>query len=143
MGSQPRPPVSEAEYEILRVLWDQGPATVRETQQRLQASGTHWQRSTVLTLLQRLEKKGFVASDRTRSRFVFCPTLTREELAQERMNALADEFAAGSPASLLLAFAERSRFTRRELEELREFIDDLLRKRHPTDTSKSRRGGGR
>jgi predicted transcriptional regulator len=99
----------------------------------LAENGTTWQRSTVLTLLQRLEKKGFVTSDRASPKFVFRATLSREDLAHERMKELVEELAGGRPASLLLTFAERSKFSRHELQELREFIDELLRKRRPSE----------
>jgi predicted transcriptional regulator len=138
MSDSNRPDASEAEREILRVLWDEGPGTVREVQQRLDQSGTTWQRSTVLTLLQRLEKKGHVTSDQSSSTFVFDAAVTREDMVHQRMKDLAEELADGRPASLLLAFAERTKFTKAELTELRTFIDGLLKK----DASAARKRSG-
>ena len=138
MADTSRPEASDAEREVLRVLWGQGPGTVREVQQRLDKSGTTWQRSTVLTLLQRLEKKGHVTSDQSSATFVFHPAVTCEDLVHERMQDLAEEFSDGRPASLLLAFAERTKFTKAELTELRAFIDGLIRK----DSSAARKRGG-
>jgi len=138
MADTTRPDASEAEREVFRVLWEHGPGTVREVQRRLDKSGTTWQRSTVLTLLQRLEKKGHVTSDRSSSTFVFHATVTREDLVHQRMKGLAGELAGGRPASLLLAFAERTRFTKAELTELRDLIDGLLQK----DASTPRKRGG-
>jgi BlaI family penicillinase repressor len=131
MAPQPKPPVSPAEREVLRVLWDHGPATVRQVQERLEGTGPDWQRSTVITLLQRLEKKEYVASDRSRHAFVFRAVVSRDELLHQRMVELADELCDGQPAPLLLAFAERQTFTPDELRELRQLIDDLSQKQAP------------
>jgi predicted transcriptional regulator len=128
MDPTQRPPVSDAEREILRVLWDQGPRTAREVLEHLSAAGVDWQRSTVITLLQRLEKKGYVASDRTGHAFVFRAAVSREELMHQRLVELASELADGRPAGLLLAFAERHAFTAAELDELRRLVDELAAK---------------
>ena len=56
--------VSEAELEVLKALWDAGPSTVRTVNTALQHLGRRWAYTTVQTLLQRLEAKGYVASDR-------------------------------------------------------------------------------
>lgn len=138
MAETSRPDASDAEREVLRALWEHGPGTVREIQQRLDRSGTTWQRSTVLTLLQRLEKKGHVKSDQSSPAFVFHAAVTREDLVHQRMQNLADELADGRPASLLLAFAERTKFTKAELTELHRFIEKLLKK----DASAARKRSG-
>lgn len=123
-----RSEASEAEREVLRVLWEHGSGTVREVQQWLDRSGTTWQRSTVLTLLQRLERKGHVASDQSSPTFVFEAIVSRADLVHQRMQHLAEDLTDGRPTSLLLAFAERTKFTKAELTELRSFIDELLRR---------------
>ena len=126
--SQSRPPVSDAEREVLRELWDAGPGTVRELQQRLAAGAPSWTRSTVITLLQRLEKKGYVASDRSGFAFVFRAIVSREELVHQRVSELAAELYDGQAAPLMLAFAQRQRFTPEELAELRRYLDELQSK---------------
>lgn len=125
--TEPRPPISDAEREVLDVLWGHGPGGVRDVLDRLSTHGPRWSRSTVITLLQRLEKKGYVASDRGGFAFTFRAAVTRDELAQQRLQELADEIYGGHAAPLLLAFARRQRFAPGELEELRRLIDELDR----------------
>ena len=57
MSESPRAAMSDAEREVLKVLWDEGPLAVRDVLARLTERGQDWARSTVITLLQRLEKK--------------------------------------------------------------------------------------
>jgi len=128
MNPAPRPSISDAELEILRALWEQGPGIVREIQERLAVEGCEWQRSTVITLLQRLERKGYVSSDRSSHAFVFRAAVSRDDLVHQRMLELADELCDGESAPLFLAFAQRQRFTVEELQMLRRMIDQLAAK---------------
>ena len=125
MTHDSRPEISDAERDVLQSLWEHGPGTVREVKERLRTGGPNWSRSTVITLLQRLEKKGFVASDRSDFAFVFRAVVSRDELTNQRMRQLADELYEGEAAPLLLAFARQQRFTPQELKELKELIDSL------------------
>ena len=63
MAERPQP-VSEAELEVLKALWERGPGTVRELREALGPQGRGWAYTTVQTLLQRLEAKGCVHSAR-------------------------------------------------------------------------------
>ena len=60
MVASRKPTVSESEREVLKALWDHGPGTVREVARLLRESGRDWAYTTVMTLLGRLEAKGYV-----------------------------------------------------------------------------------
>ena len=95
MGEVLRPAMSDAERAVLKTLWDHGPAPVRDVWRRLEEQGQGWTRSTVITLLQRLEKKGYVSSDTSGHAFVFGAAVSREEVVQERVAELAAELTDG------------------------------------------------
>jgi BlaI family penicillinase repressor len=127
--TEPRPEMSDAEREVLKVLWTHGALPVREVLEYLTEQGQEWGRSTVITLLQRLEKKGYVASDKSQFAFVFRATASREEVMHARMTDLAGELCDGEALPLMLAFAERHQFSPKELERFRQMIDALEAKR--------------
>jgi predicted transcriptional regulator len=129
MGVDQRQPLSDAEREVLKVLWEHGPLAVREALEHLAEQGQEWSRSTVITLLQRLEKKGYVESDKSQHAFVFRALVSREEVMHARMSDLAGELCDGEALPLVLAFAERHRFSAAELARFRRMIDDLEAKR--------------
>jgi BlaI family penicillinase repressor len=131
-----RPEISDAERAVLKVLWEHGPGPVREIQELLDTQGQEWTRSTVITLLQRLEKKGYVASDKSQFAFVFRAAVSLDEVLHERMKQLAQELSAGGAAPLVLAFAKRHRFTPEEIQEFRAMIDQLDAKRTRRKSSK-------
>ncbi|MCI0378208.1 MAG: BlaI/MecI/CopY family transcriptional regulator [Gemmataceae bacterium] len=133
MAEPQRQPMSEAERAVLKVLWDHGPLPVREVLERLTEQGHEWSRSTVITLLQRLEKKGYVESDKSQFAFVFRAAVSREVVMHARMADLAGELCDGEALPLVLAFAERHRFSPEELARFRRMIDALEAKRPKRD----------
>jgi len=128
MSDSPRPEMSDAEREVLKVLWDHGPLGVRDVLSRLKEQGQEWTRSTVVTLLHRLQAKRYVASDKSQYAFVYRPLVSREEVMHARMTELAAELSNGEAVPLVLAFAERHRFSSDELVRLQRMIDDLKRR---------------
>src|SRR5262245_8665080 len=125
MSESQRPGMSDAEREVLKVLWDRGPLAVRDVLERLAEQGQEWSRSTVITLLQRLEKKSYVGSDKSRFAYVFRALVSREEVMHARMADIAGELCGGDALPLVLAFAERHKFSPEELARFRRMIDAL------------------
>jgi BlaI family penicillinase repressor len=124
-----KPTVSESERDVLKALWDHGPRTVREVAGLLRESGRDWAYTTVMTLLGRLEAKGYVTSDKSGFAHVFHAAVSRDDVVQQRLEALAEEFCDGEPAPLVLALVQGQRFTAEELAEFRRLIDELEKKR--------------
>jgi predicted transcriptional regulator len=131
-----RPATSQAEREVLKILWEQGPGTVREISGRLVQAGQRWAYSTVITLLGRLEKKGYVASDKSGFAHVFHAALSREEVVRQRLTDVADELCEGERAPLLLALVDAERFTTEELEAFRKLIERSAPRRKTRKSSK-------
>ncbi len=119
-----RAATSDAERTVLKALWEHGPGTVREIQHNLAGGGQRWTRSTVITLLQRLEKKGYLACDRAGFAYVFRAAVSLDEVLHERMSELAAELSEGEGLPLVLAFTRRHCFTPDELREFRRLIDE-------------------
>ena len=128
MAEESRLAISSAEREVLRVLWDLGAVGVKEVCEQLAAEGFEWTRSTVITLLQRLEKKGYVSSDKSRFAFVFRAVVSRDDLVRQRLAEVADELCEGEWSPLLLAFAQQNKLTDKDIGELQKLIDELASK---------------
>lgn len=122
MGNQPG--LSESERDVLRVLWDRGPGTIREINEVLGERGRRWAYTTVATLLQRLAAKGFVASDSSVVPHVFRALVTRDELLDRRLKDAAEELCDGQAAPLLLALVQGNRFSAEELARFRRLLDE-------------------
>ena len=123
--------LSEAEREVLKALWEHGPATVRQVNELLGSRGRRRAYTTVLTLLQRLQAKGYVSAAPGTSgsgAHVFRAAVSRAELLDQRLRDTADELCDGSAAPLLLALVQGSRLSAEELARLRRLIDEAARR---------------
>src|SRR5262249_16570574 len=122
---EPRRSISETELDILKVLWEHGPGTVREINELLRGQGRRWAYTTVLTLLQRLEAKGVVASDKSGMAHVFRPAVTRDKLLRQRLKDLANQLCEGTATPLVQPLVEGKRFTAEEISHFRQLLDAL------------------
>src|SRR5207247_1179817 len=111
-------------------LWEHGSGTVREIDQVLRKQRRRWAYTTVITLLGRLEAKGYVSSDKSGFAHVFQAEVSRDEVVQQRLAELADEFCEGASAPLVLALVQEAQFTDDEIECFRQMIDRLASKRN-------------
>lgn len=117
--------LGDAELEVVRVLWDHGPQTVREVMTHLHERGRKVAYTTVLTFLSRLEAKGFVASDKADLAYVYRARVTRENVTRSRVRSLVQQLYDGAPGPMVLQLIEHGRFTPEEIAQLRKLIRDL------------------
>ncbi len=114
-----------AELEVLKVLWERGPATVREVLMRLHEAGRRVAYTTVQTLLTRLEQKRFATCDKSGLAFVYRAKLTRERVTRSRLKAMVNQLYDGAAGPLVLQLIRSEHFTAQEIEELQKLIERL------------------
>jgi predicted transcriptional regulator len=117
--------LGEAELQVLKALWDAGPATVRDVMKRLHASGRRVAYTTVLTFLTRLEQKGYVRSDKSDLAYVYRAVASRNQVTRSRVKAVMDALFDGEAAPLVLQLMKTERFSADEIAELQRLIDQL------------------
>src|SRR5579885_2867232 len=117
----PRP--TDAELEILTVLWSIGPATVRDVHtvisQRRPA-----QYSTVLKFMQIMAEKGLVRRDEAQRAHVYVPAKPREWTLQQLAGDLMERAFSGSAKALLMGALSARKASRKELAEIRKLLDE-------------------
>ena len=116
----PRP--TEAELELLRVLWDRGPSTVREVHTEIQRARTTAY-TTVLKLLQIMTDKGLVTRDEAERSHVYRPRVAEHVTQRQLVTDLLERAFKGSAATLVMQALDASRATPDELAEIRRLID--------------------
>ncbi len=121
--------VTDAELEVLRALWDLGPATIRTLADRLYPSGGASEYATVQKLLERLEDKGHVAHEAEGRQNVYSARVAREALVARRLRETADQLCDGSLTPLITHLVSAGRLSPDELRELRRLVDRLSRER--------------
>jgi len=75
--------LTEAEWKIIEVLWDEHPRSMPEITKILEPS-TGWTRHTIITLLKRMEAKGTITVDSSGSVKMYSPKITREQASAEQ-----------------------------------------------------------
>ena len=114
---------TDAEIEILTILWRTGPATVRRVHEEISKTKPS-QYTTTLKLMQIMVVKGTLNRDESERSHVYFPAVAREH-AQQRMAAdLMDRAFAGSLRSLVIGALGGRRATKKELAELRALIEE-------------------
>lgn len=117
--------VSDAELEILEVLWSAGTAlNAAQIRNRLNESKS-WERTTVLTLIQRLVKKNVVMQEK-REVYYYMPLIRREEYVREETRNFVEKFFKGRSRNLAAALVDSEALTREDIEELRNYFNQNI-----------------
>jgi BlaI family penicillinase repressor len=120
--------VTDAELEVLRGLWEHGPATIRALAGRLYPGGGTSEYATVQKLLERLEDKGHVRHRAEGRQNVYSARVQRDDLVARRLRETAEQLCDGSLTPLLTHLVSAGRLSRDELLELRRLVDRLSRR---------------
>ena len=122
----PRP--TEAELEILRVLWDRGPSTVRQVHEAL-AAARDTGYTTTLKLMQIMADKGLVTRDESARTHVYAARASQESTQRQLISDLVARAFGGSAAELVLRALSSHKTTDEELREIRRLIDEAREER--------------
>jgi predicted transcriptional regulator len=98
---------------------------VRALNDALQARGFCWAYTTVQTMLQRLQTKGFVRCEKGRPANTYVAAVSRQAVLSTRLWDLADQFCGGTASPLLLALVEGGGLSEADVHRLRQLLDDL------------------
>jgi BlaI family penicillinase repressor len=124
--------IPAAELEVLGALWRLKSATGREVLDDLRRNGREPAYTTVLTLLGRLERRGYISASRDTPAHVYRPRISREKVTADRLEALVEQVGPGQAPSLLLRFVEAQQLSAADIRQLRALLtalEDETRKR--------------
>ena len=112
---------TEAELEILNVLWATGPSTVRDVHDALSSRGTGY--TTVLKQMQVMAEKGLLGRSEEFRSHVYEPRIAREKTQQRLARNLLQRAFSGSAAGLVLGALSAQKVSADELAEIRRMLD--------------------
>jgi len=124
MSSSEAPMPTDAELAILRVLWQHGPCTVRDVQERLERDEPIGY-TTVLKLLQIMLDKGLVSRDESQRAHVYAAAVSEPATQQRLVDDLMARAFGGSAQRLVMQALGSERVSADELEEIRALLDQL------------------
>lgn len=123
MSDKPLQKPTSSELEILRVLWERGPSTVRDVYEALcEKKATGY--TTVLKMLQIMTAKGSVRRNEDQRAHVYQACVPAEKTKQQLAGDVLQRVFEGSASQLMLHALAGHRTTREEMEELRRLLDE-------------------
>ena len=123
-AAAPPPRPTEAELEILGILWKHGPSTVRAVHDAMAGSRLVGY-TTVLKLLQIMAEKGLVRRDETERAHVYAPSAPAERTQRRLVADLLDRAFAGSAARLVQQALSSRRASPEEIANIRRLLDHM------------------
>ena len=114
------------ELEILRVLWERGPSTVREVHEVL-AQGKPIGYTTVLKIMQIMTQKGSVARNEDSKAHIYKARQPAENTKRQLVGDLLQRAFAGSASQLMMHALAGKKTSQEEIAEIRELLDEYER----------------
>jgi len=113
--------ITASEWTLMECLWEQAPKSLMQLVRELEPR-TGWAKSTVATMLSRMERKGLIRYDTDGKTKQFYPAVRREDVAAQETQGLLERVYHGSVGMLLSAVTQRTDLTRQDLDELYEIL---------------------
>lgn len=120
------PQISDAEFEVMDIIWKYAPIITNEITDRL-AEKKDWSPKTIYTMLSRLEKKGAICHEKESRVFVYTPCVKKEDYLEAESRTLANRFFDGAMNQMVVSFLNQRELSAKDLDELQDILD---RKRH-------------
>ncbi len=124
---QSLPQPTESELEILHVLWDHGPSSVRFVNEVLQAQRPVGY-TTTLKLMQIMHDKGLLERDEDKRTHIYTAAISEEKAQQKLLSRFLQKTFKGSASKLVLQALGQQQPSKAELDEIRALLDNLEEK---------------
>lgn len=122
MSARDLPPLSDAQLEVMNVIWARGEATVAEVRDALSANRAV-ARNTVQTQLTRLEAKGWLTHDERGGTFVYRATRSRRPVLSRMVDRLVERAFGGAPDALVQALLHGRDLSDEQAARIRRMLD--------------------
>lgn len=126
------PQISEAEFEVMKIVWKYAPINTNEITEQLVRS-TSWRPKTIQTLIKRLVTKGVLTYEKQSRVFVYTPLVQESDYINQESNSFLNRYYGGNITAMLSSYLENDKLSEAEINSLR----SLLSK----NSKNSRKGG--
>ena len=117
------PQISEAEFEVMKVIWKYAPISTNEVTEKLTQT-TDWSPKTIQTMLKRLVTKKALTYEKQSRVFVYTPLVPETEYIRQESNSFLNKYYNGNIVSMLTSYLEDDKLSKTELDTLRLLLSD-------------------
>lgn len=115
------PQISEAEFEVMKIVWKDAPISTNEITERLVRTTT-WSPKTIQTLIKRLVTKGALTYEKQSRVFVYTPLVKESEYIGRESSSFLKRFYGGDFTAMLSSFLENDRLSEDEIDTLQSLL---------------------
>ena len=123
MNRSKLPQISEAEFEVMKVIWKYAPISTNEVTEKLTQT-TDWSPKTIQTMLKRLVTKKALTYEKQSRVFVYTPLVPETEYIRQESNSFLNKYYNGNIVSMLTSYLEDDKLSKTELDTLRHLLSD-------------------
>lgn len=122
------PQISEAEFEVMKIVWKHAPISTNEITDKLLQT-TNWSAKTIHTLIKRLVTKGVLTYEKQSRVFVYTPIVKESDYIGQESNSFLKRFYNGNISAMLTAYIENDKLSEAEIDTLRSILSNKQKKR--------------
>ena len=115
------PQISEAEFEVMKIVWKHAPINTNEITERLTKT-TNWNPKTIQTLIKRLVTKGALTYEKQSRIFVYTPLIGEKEYIGQESHTFLERYYDGNITAMLSAYIENDKLSESEIDTLRSLL---------------------
>ena len=115
------PQISEAEFEVMKVIWKHAPISTNEITDRLTQT-TKWSPKTIQTLIKRLVTKGALSYEKQSRVFVYTPLIEEKEYIRQESHSFLERYYNGDITAMLSAYIENDKLSESEIDALHSLL---------------------
>lgn len=122
------PQISEAEFEVMKIIWKYAPISTNEITEMLTQTTT-WSPKTIQTLIKRLVNKKVLTYEKQSRVFVYTPLVKESDYIGQESNSFLERFYNGDITAMLSAYIENDRLSEDDIDSLRSLLSRRSKKR--------------
>lgn len=111
------PQISEAEFEVMKIIWKHAPISTNEITEKLTQT-TKWSPKTIQTLIKRLVTKGALSYEKQSRVFVYTPLIEEKEYIGHESHSFLERYYDGDITAMLSAYIEDDKLSESEIDTL-------------------------
>lgn len=115
------PQISEAEFEVMKLIWEYAPISTNEITDKLTRT-TKWSPKTIQTLIKRLVTKGAITYEKQSRVFVYTPLIEEKEYIGQKSRSFLKRYYNGDITAMLSAYMEDDELSDSEIDSLRSLL---------------------
>lgn len=115
------PQISEAEFEVMKLIWEYAPISTNEITDKLTRT-TKWSPKTIQTLIKRLVTKGAITYEKQSRVFVYTPLIEEKEYIGQKSRSFLKRYYNGDITAMLSAYMEDDKLSDSEIDSLRSLL---------------------